>query len=235
MLYLAILTTLTLAGAFGNRWRGGWNIETKTPHQVRRIVVCFVPTMALLLPHNVSWYVWPIAYLIIFYFFFVAGWGSWMFINARDGWAHNFDAFWVELLLLAFFGKKWIPANATEEQRKVIKGQINVVDSPTGQPRSLDWCKDYNYLGMCFRGAGMSIVSALILFFSVGFSVFYPLLIALGFLMGFCYEIWYEIDNKKLPSFLRNSNTHLGEFLTGGIVMGGGLYLLSSLAALGTF
>lgn len=224
---------LTIAGAFGNRWRGGgWDNQGKIPHQIKRIVVCFVPTIALLLPHNVAWYVWLISYLVIFYFFFVAGWGSWMFIDARDGWAHNFDAFWVEWILLYTFGKKWIPEDATDEQRAKIRFQINVEPSPTGKARDLEWCKDYNFVGMCLRGTGMTLAAAIILWISVGFSIVVPLMAIFGLLMGICYEAWYGLDKKSLPHFLRGTNTELGEFLTGGIVMGGGLFLLSSLYGL---
>lgn len=225
-----------------NRWRGGgWEFTSpfnKVPHGVKRILLAFVPTISLLynLP-AVHWCIWLSCYLSFWILGLVLGWGSWFFVGrAEDSWSHNKDAFWVEPLCFLFYGAKWIPKNhnLTAEQYKEIKSRFNYIDSPTGKVRPLEWRIKMERTAMAIRGLGITIPPALILFayFLLSKEVLFWQLIFIcpvGYLMGFCYDIWFHLNVRKFPSWL-SSSTNVGEFLTGGIVLSSGIYLTALLA-----
>ena len=88
---------------------------------------------------------------------------------------------------------------------------------------------------MNVRGLSFTIPTALFLHLYLLFTfdkcIWQILLIApLGYLMGYLYEIWFYINTSKFPNWLSTS-TNVGEFLTGSIILGGGLYYLSLFAS----
>lgn len=238
IIFLAELFLLTISGAFINRWRGGWEISwiKIESHQIKRLVVCIIPTLSLLLPfYDVAdWYIWPICYLLFLIIGIVPGWGSWFFIGRdKDSWKHNEDAFWVEPICFLFYGYKWIPADKkdlSDKELNNIKGRFNYRNSPTGEVRPLQWRIKMEKLAMSIRGLGITIpVSIFLLFYFDCYS--FIIIAPVGYLMGCCYAIGFYLDLNRFPSWL-SITTNVGEFLTGGLIFGAGIFLTSSIASL---
>lgn len=235
---ILVFLSLTLVGGFLNRWRGGWQISWLkiTDHGFKRILVCFVPMIALCLPFKdyIPWWTWVVSYLLFLIIGLIPGWGSWFFIGrAEDSWKHNADAFWAEWISYLVYGAKWIPKNhgLLEDEYKKLKSRFNLKDSPDGNVRPLDWRIKMERFAMNIRGLGFTVPASLFLFITLLlmhhkciWQLFF--VFPLGFLMGYLYEIGFFINTKKLPNWLEMS-TNIGEFLTGSIILGGGLFILS--------
>lgn len=236
-----MIIILSILGGLLNRWRGGWEIRylDKIPHQVRRLIVCLIPTIALLLPFRdcVSWWVWPISYFLFLIIGLIPGWGSWFFIGrAPDSWKHNSDAFWAEFISYLVYGPKWIPFknDLTIEELSKLRDRYDVEYSPTRKIRPIEWRIKMERFAMNVRGLGFTVPQALLLYFYFFYAhdvlLWSVIFIApLGYLMGYLYEVGFFLNMKKFPSWL-NMTTNLGEFLTGFIILGGGMYALSTLA-----
>jgi len=238
--YILYCGLLTITGAFLNRWRGGWQIDWLKidNHGIKRLIVCFIPTISLLLPFKdmIEWWLWIVSYLSFLIIGILPGWGSWFFVGrAKDSWKHNKDAIWVEYITYWVYGPKWIPKthNLTIPEYFNLKARFNLIDSPTGKVRPLDWRIKMEKFGMSIRGLGISIPPVIILisyFYYFYDVIFYQsiLLLPIGYLMGWCYNIGHEINTKKFPNWL-SSSTNIGEFLTGGLIFG---FLINSISVL---
>lgn len=235
--------SLTISGGFLNRWRGGWQISWLkiTNHQFKRVLVCFVPTISLLLPFHgmIHWWLWPICYLSFFIIGILPGWGSWFFIGrSEDAWKHNADAIWAEWISYLVYGPKWIPSNhgLSPEELKKLTDRFNIIMSPTGEVRPLEWRIKMEKFAMSIRGLGITIPVALILsiyFYFIKDIILWQtiFIMPVGYLMGFCYSIGFKLDLTKFPSWL-SITSNVGEFLTGSLIFGAGIFLTSSFCSL---
>ena len=233
---------LFIVGGFLNRWRGGWEISWLkiSDHGFKRILVCIVPMVALCLPFKdyISWWVWIVSYLLFLIIGLIPGWGSWFFIGRdKDSWKHNTDAFWAEWISYLVYGPKYIPADhgLSDSEYKELKSRFNLKDSPDKSVRCLDWRVKMERFAMNIRGLGFTVPTSIFLYFYLLLTlhqcVWQVFLIApLGYLMGHLYEVGFFIDTGKLPNWL-SIPTNIGEFLTGSIILGGGLYYLSLFAS----
>lgn len=233
----------TIACAFLNRWRGGWfdKFEFKnkllekiiTSQTLSRFLItsicCFSIFFNLGFPKITEA---VIIFLLVLYFSLVAGWGTWFDIKSTEGWKHNLDAFWVELIMPKIMGKHWIPRGRKTIRQDSWLGRYTAEKSPTSFERDEDWCITYNYFAMSLRGLGFGLIVTLIFCYLKEFNASMILFLALSFLMGIFYYIWHDLkaNNIKLPEFIDGS-TKLGEFLWGGTI-GGGLYFCSFLVAI---
>ena len=130
-------------------------------------------------------------------------------------------------------GKHWIPRNKKTIRQDSWLGRYTIEQSPTSFERDEDWCIMYNYFAMSLRGLGFGLIVTLIFCYLKEFNASMILFLALSSLMGIFYYIWHDLksNNIKLPKFIDGS-TKLGEFLYGGIILGGGLYFCAFLVAI---
>lgn len=231
-----MILILSVLGGFLNRWRGGMDF-LNAPHQVRRLVLAFVPTAALHLPFfHITGFCWAmlVSYILFLVLGIIPGWGSWMFCGrSEDSWKHNEDAIWVEYLTYWCFGKKWIPFyHGLENHAEVLKylGRFNYRESPTKEVRPFQWRNKMETWGMAFRGLGITMPAPLMFYFylvEIGYNKpFLLLILPTGLLMGLCYSFAFFLSKDgKLGKLI---NTSLGEILTGATVMSGVIYLISS-------
>jgi hypothetical protein len=89
---------------------------------------------------------------------------------------------------------------------------------------------------MSIRGLGITVPVALILsiyfYFIKDIILWQTIFIApVGYLMGFCYSIGFKLDLTKFPSWL-SITSNVGEFLTGSLIFGAGIFLTSTLCSL---
>lgn len=238
------LVSVTLACAFLNRWRGGWfdefHFKNKflkkivTSQTLSRILItsicCFSIFFNLGFPSILEA---TIIFFLVLYFSLVAGWGTWFDIKSTQAWKHNVDAFWVELIMPKIMGKHWVPRNKETIRQHSWLGRYTIEQSPTSFERDESWCIMYNYFAMSLRGLGFGLIVTFIFCYLKEFNASIILLLALSSLMGIFYYIWHDLkaNNIKLPEFI-NGSTKLGEFLWGGITLGGGLYFCSFLVGI---
>jgi hypothetical protein len=244
---------LSITGGLWNRIRGGWSkhMENKfmasLTHGFRRVIMALITTLCLYVPFfllkdnsfftvNFGWFmgVWITALIVGL----LPGWGSWFMIG-RDlnSYKHNKDAYLGELIPYLVYGCKWVPEYHQLSYDKFIKliGRFNIVASPTGSVRPIEWRKKYERLAMAIRGLYITVpaplVFALHMYFEFGLDLWLiSLVFPAGLLMALCYEMGWWIDNDDfLPKFMR-STTEFGEVLAGGTIMTGILYFGSAIS-----
>jgi len=242
IIFILQFLAFTISCAFANRWRGGWEVSWLkiNNHQIKRITVAVLGTAALLTPlaSMIHWCIWLSCFLSLLILGLVMGWGSWFFVGrSEDSWKHNPDAFYVEYITYWIFGAKWIPANhgLSPEELAKLTSRFNLKLSPNMSIRPMDWRIKMEKTAMAIRGLGITVPVSLILFFY--FKMHYDInhyqffiIAPIGYLMGFCYDIGFHLNLKKFPSWL-SITTNVGEFLTGGLIFGAGLFLASSICA----
>jgi len=239
---------LAITGGLWNRIRGGWSkhmnnkFMASLTHGFRRIVMALITTFCLYIPFFIlkdesfsssdyGWFmcVWIVALVVGL----LPGWGSWFMIG-RDinSYKHNKDAYLGELIPYLAYGYKWVPDYhqlGHDSYEKLIR-RFNVVASPSGGIRPMEWRKKYERLAMAVRGLYITIPAPLVFALHMHYQFDLNLwLIALvfptGLLMALCYECgWWINRDDFLPLFMR-STTELGEVLTGATIMSGCLFI----------
>lgn len=243
---------LSITGGLWNRIRGGWSkgmgkFMSSLSHGFRRILMALITTFCLYIPFfllkedsfstvDFGWFmsVWVVSLV----FGLLPGWGSWFRIG-RDvnSYKHNKDAYLGELIPYLVYGYKWIPEYHQLGHDSFMKliGRFNIIASPTGSIRPIEWRKKYERLAMAIRGLYITVPAPLVFALHMHFSFDLNLwLIALvfptGLLMALCYEVGWWIDNDNfLPRFMR-STTELGEVLAGASIMSGILFIGSAIS-----
>lgn len=245
IIFVAKLIAISLTCGLVNVFRGGWSDNFSMKPWVRKIIasqtlcrfiIIGLTTYSVLSPFPFQGYPFTIlTFLTLLYFGLIAGWGTWFFIDSRDGWKHNFDAFWVEILMTLFMGKHWIPEGETCKREQSRWTSWTVEESPTGEARPQRWCEDYNLYAMSLRGFGFGLVVCIILCKLGGLNPLFIIMIILSLNMSIYYCKWYDYRdvNKldRLPKFMRDSNNRLGEFLYGLLALGAAPYLVSAASA----
>jgi len=244
ILHFANILFVTISCAFLNRWRGGWfdkfqfknKIVEKivTSQTFSRTLITLICCYSIFFNLGFPSILEALAiFLLVLYFSLVAGWGTWFSIKGTDGWKHNVDAFWVEILMTWISGKHWIPKGEKTVRSDSWLGRFTIEKSPNGRVRSQDWYLFYNFFAMSLRGLGFGAVITFIFCYLEQPHPSMILFCAISYMMGLCYYIWYDLKESgvNFPSFL-DGNTKLGEFLYGGLILGGGLYFCSFLVSI---
>lgn len=226
-----IFLYITLSGIIGgllNRIRGGWSkhmgddFMSSLTHGTRRIILALFSSCCLYIPFwmqgysfNSIDYLWFTGvFLAAFAIGLLPGWGSWFFIG-RDELSYKHNQDWIVSELLA----KWIYGPKDSENRVIFK-----------------WRRDREYFAMGIRGLNFTVAAPLIfalhMYHEYDLSLYLLAFLApTGYIMAWCYEIGFKVNQQKLPEFMR-STTELGEVLAGATIMSSFLMIGSYTALL---
>jgi hypothetical protein len=252
LILIAIL--LGIIGGLWNRIRGGWSkhmnnrFMASLTHGTRRIFMALITTISLYLPVyliagfnpvssfvDLSWFigVWLVALIVGL----LPGWGSWFLIGRHpNSYKHNQDALLGEVIAFLFYGHKWVPTyhNLSDKSYKKLVSRFNIIPSPNGSIRPVEWRKKYERLAMMIRGLYITIPSPTIFAFHMfreyGYELCWiALVFPMGLLMGLCYECGWWFYRDKLPKFMQGT-TEIGEILAGATIMSSLLFAGSTIA-----
>lgn len=244
---------LSITGGLWNRIRGGWSkhMDSKfmasLTHGFRRCVMALITTFCLYVPFfilkdesfsRIDYLYFAGVWLVALVVGLLPGWGSWFTIG-RDtsSYKHNEDALLGEIVAFFFYGYKWVPKYhqlGVKEYKKLVR-RFNILPSPTGGIRPIEWRKKYERLAMAVRGLYITVPAPLVftlhMYFEFGLNLWLiALIFPSGLLMALCYEIgWWIDDDNFLPKFMRSS-TELGEVLAGASIMTSVLFFGSTIS-----